>query len=167
MGESFTEAALEYPRGVCYPQAMDPAASASSRPRGASRSTCHGASALTSEASGNTEIGGAEIEEAQPPQPVAGGLAAGVDPAIQEANLKRLRRVEGQVRGVQRMVEEGRYCADVLIQIASIQEALRGVSREVMRNHLAHCAAEAQAAGGDAADAMHGELVDLIFKYLR
>jgi CsoR family transcriptional regulator, copper-sensing transcriptional repressor len=94
-------------------------------------------------------------------------MAVGVDPAIQEANLKRLRRVEGQVRGVQRMVEEGRYCADVLVQIASIQEALRGVSREVMRNHLSHCSAEAEAAGGDAAEAMRGELLDLIFKYLK
>ena len=96
-----------------------------------------------------------------------GRLATGVDPAIQEANLKRLRRVEGQVRGVQRMVEEGRYCPDVLVQIASIQEALRGVSREVMRNHLAHCAAEAEQVGGDAAEAMRGELLDLIFKYLK
>jgi DNA-binding FrmR family transcriptional regulator len=65
------------------------------------------------------------------------------------------------------MVEEGRYCPDVLVQIASIQEALRGVSREVMRNHLAHCAAEAEQVGGDAAEAMRGELLDLIFKYLK
>ncbi len=99
--------------------------------------------------------------------PPGGRLATHVDPAIQQANLKRLRRVEGQVRGVQRMLEEERYCADVLVQIASIQEALRGVSREVMRNHLAHCAAEAQKVGGDAAEAMRGELLDLMFKYLK
>jgi DNA-binding FrmR family transcriptional regulator len=104
---------------------------------------------------------------ADSPASAAARLAAAVDPAIQEANLKRLRRVEGQVRGVQRMVEEGRYCAEILVQIASIQEALRGVSREVMRNHLAHCAAEAEGAGGDAVEAMRGELLDLMFKYLK
>ncbi len=93
--------------------------------------------------------------------------AAGVDPEIRDRNLKRLRRIEGQVRGVQRMVEEDRYCPDVLVQVASIQEALRGVSRELMRNHLAHCAAEAEAEGGDAAERMRGELLDLMFKYLK
>ena len=95
------------------------------------------------------------------------GHAQGVDPEIRDRNLKRLRRIEGQVRGVQRMVEEDRYCPDILVQIASIQEALRGVSREVMRNHLSHCAADAERSGGDAAEQMRGELLDLMFKYLR
>jgi CsoR family transcriptional regulator, copper-sensing transcriptional repressor len=93
--------------------------------------------------------------------------ADGVDPDIRARNLKRIRRIEGQVRGVQRMVEEDRYCPDILVQIASIQEALRGVSREVMRNHLEHCAAEAERTGGDAAERMRGELLDLMFRYLR
>ncbi len=93
--------------------------------------------------------------------------AHGVDPETRARNLKRLRRIEGQVRGVQRMVEEDRYCPDILVQVASIQEALRGVSREVMRNHLAHCAVEAEREGGDAAERMRGELLDLMFKYLR
>jgi CsoR family transcriptional regulator, copper-sensing transcriptional repressor len=79
----------------------------------------------------------------------------------------RLRRIEGQVRGVQRMIEEGRYCPEILIQIASIQKALHGVSREVMRDHLAHCAAAAEREGGQAAESMRGELLDLIYKYLR
>lgn len=93
--------------------------------------------------------------------------ASGVDPDIRAANLARLRRIEGQVRGIQRMVEEDRYCPDILVQIASVREALMGVSRELMRNHLAHCAADAEREGGDAAEAMRGELVDLIFRYLR
>jgi CsoR family transcriptional regulator, copper-sensing transcriptional repressor len=92
--------------------------------------------------------------------------SADVDPETKDRNLKRLRRIEGQVRGIQRMVEEERYCPDILVQIASIQEALRGVSREVMRNHLRHCAAEAAKEGGDAAEAMQGELLDLMYRYL-
>lgn len=92
--------------------------------------------------------------------------SAEVDPQVKDRNLKRLRRIEGQVRGIQRMVEEERYCPDILVQIASIQEALRGVSREVMRNHLRHCAAEAVREGGDAAEAMQGELLDLMYRYL-
>jgi DNA-binding FrmR family transcriptional regulator len=93
--------------------------------------------------------------------------AHGVDPEIRDRNLARLRRIEGQVRGIQRMVAEDRYCPDILVQISSIQEALRGVSREVMRNHLAHCAADAEREGGDAAERTRGELLDLVFKYLR
>ncbi len=61
--------------------------------------------------------------------------AVGVDPQLKIANLKRLRRIEGQVRGLQKMVEEDRYCADVVTQVASVQEALRGVARNLMRNH--------------------------------
>lgn len=65
--------------------------------------------------------------------------AVAVDPAIKTANLTRLRRIEGQVRGLQKMVEEDRYCADILTQISSVQEALRGVGRALLRNHLRHC----------------------------
>src|SRR6266481_6116546 len=52
--------------------------------------------------------------------------AAGVDPELKDANRKRLRRIEGQIRGLQKMVEEDRYCADIITQVASVQEALRG-----------------------------------------
>lgn len=93
--------------------------------------------------------------------------AAAVDPEIKTSNLTRLRRIEGQIRGIHRMVDEDRYCPDILVQISSVQEALRGVSRELMRNHLAHCAADAQAQGGEAAEAMRDELLDLIYRYLR
>jgi DNA-binding FrmR family transcriptional regulator len=75
--------------------------------------------------------------------------------------LTRLRRIEGQVRGLQRMVEDDRYCADVLQQIESAQEALRGVAREILREHLRHCAAKAFAAGGERREEMVEELVGL------
>lgn len=93
--------------------------------------------------------------------------AVAVDPDIKRANLTRLRRVEGQVRGLHKMIEEDRYCADILTQISSVQEALRSVGRELMRNHLKHCAATAISAGGTSADAMYDELVDMIYKNSR
>lgn len=89
-----------------------------------------------------------------------------VDPEIRKRNLARLRRIEGQVRGIHRMVEEDRYCPDILVQVSSVQKALQGVSRELMRNHLRHCAASALKEGGDAGETMEKELLDLIYKYL-
>ncbi len=94
--------------------------------------------------------------------------AVAVDPAIKSANLKRLRRVEGQVRGIQRMVEEERYCADILDQISSVQEALRGVQRLLMRNHLEHCATRAITQGSpEEAGSMYDEIIHLIYKNAR
>jgi CsoR family transcriptional regulator, copper-sensing transcriptional repressor len=93
--------------------------------------------------------------------------AIGVDPAIRDRNMKRLRRIEGQVRGLQRMVEADRYCVDILTQISSVQEALRSVGRELMRNHLRHCAASAIRAGEAEAEAMYDELIDIMYKNLR
>lgn len=93
--------------------------------------------------------------------------ALGVDPEVKSRNLKRLRRIEGQIRGLQKMVVEDRYCADILTQISSVQEALRGVSRELMRNHLKHCATGAIRTGGPAADEMYDEIVDLMYTHNR
>lgn len=94
--------------------------------------------------------------------------AAGVDPEIKAANQKRLRRIEGQVRGLERMVAEDRYCADILMQVSSVQEALRAVGRALMRNHLRHCAAQAIRKGSPAqADAMYDELLGLIYTHAR
>jgi DNA-binding FrmR family transcriptional regulator len=93
--------------------------------------------------------------------------AGGVDPDIKASNLTRLRRIEGQVRGLQKMIEEDRYCADVLTQVSSVHEALRSVSRELMRNHLKHCATSAIRAGDAQAEAMYDELTDLMHKHLR
>ncbi len=98
----------------------------------------------------------------------AGGRkAVGVDPGIRDRNLKRLRRIEGQVRGLQKMVSEDRYCADIMTQISSVHEALRAVSRELMRNHLRHCASSAIKAGPDDAEAMYDELIGLMYTHLR
>ena len=63
------------------------------------------------------------------------------------ACLKRLGRIEGQVRGISRMVEEDRYCIDVITQIAAVRAALRRVEEEVLRDHVAHCVEEAIASG--------------------
>jgi CsoR family transcriptional regulator, copper-sensing transcriptional repressor len=93
--------------------------------------------------------------------------AIGVDPEVKSRNLKRLRRIEGQVRGLQKMVVEDRYCADILTQISSVQEALRGVGRELMRNHLKHCATGAIRTGGAQADSMYDEIVDLMYTHSR
>ena len=98
---------------------------------------------------------------------VPGRKAVAVDPAIKERNVKRLRRIEGQVRGLQRMVEEDRYCADILTQLSSVHEALRSVERELMRNHLRHCASSAIKKGPAEAEAMYDELVELIYRHQR
>src|SRR5574338_902700 len=82
--------------------------------------------------------------------------AVAVDPELKSSVLTRLRSIEGQVRGLQKMVEEERYCADVITQVSSVQEALRGVSRSLLRNHLEHCAASAIRSGDpDSAEAMY------------
>jgi CsoR family transcriptional regulator, copper-sensing transcriptional repressor len=94
--------------------------------------------------------------------------AAGVDPELKDANRKRLRRIEGQIRGLQKMVEEDRYCADIITQVASVQEALRGVARNLMKNHLHHCAAKALRSGKkEETEAMYNELLELIYAHLR
>jgi CsoR family transcriptional regulator, copper-sensing transcriptional repressor len=94
--------------------------------------------------------------------------AVGVDAEIKASNLRRLRRIEGQVRGLQRMVEEDRYCADILTQVSSVQEALRAVAKALMRNHLTHCATHAVTTGSaEEKEAMYEELLELIYKNAR
>jgi DNA-binding FrmR family transcriptional regulator len=100
--------------------------------------------------------------------PTAGRKALGVDPEIKASNLRRLSRIEGQIRGIQRMVEEDRYCADILMQVSSAQEALRAVARSLMRNHLAHCATHAIRTGSEEEkQAMYDELLEMIYKNAR
>ncbi len=80
----------------------------------------------------------------------------------------RLKRIEGQVRGLQRMVEEGRYCPDILTQIASVHAALRGVGKVLMRSHLQHCVTAALRSGDPAAaQRTYDEVMDLIHRYNR
>ncbi len=102
------------------------------------------------------------------PQPHCARKAVGVDADKKAKNLTRLRRIEGQVRGIQKMVDDERYCADILTQISSVHEALRAVARELMRNHLKHCATSAITSGDQAkADAMYDELVNLMYTHTR
>ena len=98
---------------------------------------------------------------------VDGRKAVAVDGDVKERNLKRLRRIEGQVRGLQKMVDEDRYCADILTQISSVHEALRAVGRELMRNHLKHCASSALRGTPAEAESMYDELVEMMYKHSR
>jgi CsoR family transcriptional regulator, copper-sensing transcriptional repressor len=92
----------------------------------------------------------------------------GVDPEFKHSISTRLRRIEGQVRGLQKMIEEERYCADVLMQLSSVQEALRGVGRGLLHNHLKYCVAEAsRSQDPEQADAMYDELMDLMYRNAR
>jgi CsoR family transcriptional regulator, copper-sensing transcriptional repressor len=108
-----------------------------------------------------------EPEATSPVETAHERKAMGVDSDTKEKNLKRLRRIEGQVRGLQKMVEEDRYCADILTQVSSVHEALRGVARELMRNHLKHCATNAIKSSPGEAEAMYDELIELMYKYGR
>ena len=93
--------------------------------------------------------------------------AVAVDPDAKARNLSRLRRIEGQIRGVHKMVEDDRYCADILGQLSAVQEALRAVGRELLRNHLRHCTSDAVRAGGEKAEAAYDELIELMYKNAR
>lgn len=96
-----------------------------------------------------------------------GKKAVAVPSDVKERNRRRLRRIEGQVRGLQKMVDEDRYCADILTQISSVHEALRAVGRELMRNHLKHCATSAIRTGDVEAESMYDELVEMMYKHSR
>jgi DNA-binding FrmR family transcriptional regulator len=82
---------------------------------------------------------------------------------IKQACLKRLQRIEGQVRGLTRMLDEDRYCIDVVTQISAVRAALRRVEEEILRDHVAHCVEHA-IASGDKADQRRkvAELMDVI-----
>jgi len=96
-----------------------------------------------------------------------GAHAHGVDAAIKAANLKHLRRIEGQVRGIAQMIEAGRYCADIIQQAAAVQGSLRSVAKNLLRNHLMHCASAAMDEGGAKRDDMIEELLELVAKVAR
>ncbi|HUJ65264.1 MAG TPA: metal-sensitive transcriptional regulator [Acidimicrobiales bacterium] len=81
--------------------------------------------------------------------------------------LKRLRRIEGQVRGLQRMIEEDRYCIDILTQVAAATKALHSVAVGLLESHIGHCVAEASAAGGPEADAKVKEAADAVARLLQ
>ena len=84
-----------------------------------------------------------------------------------ESVLKRLRRIEGQVRGLQRMVEEGRYCIDILEQISAATRALQSVALQLLEGHMGHCVAEAVKSGGDEATEKLSEASAAIARLVR
>jgi CsoR family transcriptional regulator, copper-sensing transcriptional repressor len=83
------------------------------------------------------------------------------------AYLKRLRRIEGQIRGLQRMVEDEQYCIDILTQISAVTKATQSVALGLLEDHLAHCVADAARTGGDEADAKVKEASDAIARLVR
>lgn len=84
-----------------------------------------------------------------------------------EDHLKRLRRIEGQVRGLQRMLEEDKYCIDILTQVSAATKALQAVALALLDEHLAHCVAQAVEKGGAEADAKIREASDAIARLVR
>jgi CsoR family transcriptional regulator, copper-sensing transcriptional repressor len=84
-----------------------------------------------------------------------------------DAYLTRLRRIEGQVRGLQKMVEDDKYCIDILTQVSAATRALQSVALGLMQDHLGHCVAEAVAEGGDTATAKVREASEAIARLVR
>lgn len=88
--------------------------------------------------------------------------------ASKASRLKRLNRIEGQVRGLARMVEEDRYCIDIVTQIAAVRAALRRVEEDVLKDHVAHCVAHAMASGDKAEQEQKiAELMDVLARSAR
>ncbi len=84
-----------------------------------------------------------------------------------EAYLLRLRRIEGQVRGLQKMVEEDMYCIDILTQVSAATRALQSVALGLVEDHLGHCVTQAAAEGGEVADAKIREASEAIARLVR
>lgn len=91
-------------------------------------------------------------------------LAMETDPAARAANVLQLRRARGQIDGIDRMIREDRYCADVIVQIIAARASLQAVARDLLKRHLEACHRAAARNGGDSSDAMYQELVDLVTK---
>ena len=84
-----------------------------------------------------------------------------------EAYLRRLRRIEGQVRGIAKMIDEDKYCIDILTQVSAVTSALQSVALGLMEDHLGHCVTQAIAEGGDTATAKVREASDAIARLVR
>jgi len=99
----------------------------------------------------------------------AGRLEDGVHGYSQDRDdyLRRLRRIEGQVRGLQRMIEEDKYCIDVLTQVSAVTRALQSVALGLLDQHLGHCVAQAVAEGGDTAAVKVREASEAVARLVR
>jgi len=82
-------------------------------------------------------------------------------------HLKRLRRIEGQVRGIARMVDEDKYCIDILTQVSAVTKALQAVALGLLDEHMAHCVLDAAQAGGPEAEAKLKEASDAVARLVR
>jgi DNA-binding FrmR family transcriptional regulator len=91
-------------------------------------------------------------------------LAAGVDPAARAANTLQIRRAKGQIDGIERMIAEDRYCADIIVQIMAARASLQVVAKSLLEAHLKVCHRAAMNNGGAEADRMYQELVELVAK---
>ena len=85
----------------------------------------------------------------------------------QEAYLRRMRRIEGQVRGIAKMIEDDKYCIDILTQVSAANRALEGVALGLLDDHLTHCVAEAAAEGGEVADQKIAEATAAIARLVK
>lgn len=97
-----------------------------------------------------------------------GGYQSRMSKHAKSSTLKRLSRIEGQVRGLSRMVEEERYCIDIVTQISAVRAALRRVEEEILRDHISHCVEHA-IVSGDVADQRRkvAELMDVLSRTAR
>lgn len=93
--------------------------------------------------------------------------AMGIAEETKEDLLRRLSRIRGQVDGLRKMVEEERYCPDVLQQFGAVRSALASAERELLANHLDRCATRAISEGGRTAERVREEIVDLVARYMK
>ncbi|WP_188285562.1 metal-sensitive transcriptional regulator [Streptomyces sp. CBMA29] len=130
---------------------------------------------MTTEAS---EPAGAEAEITPEQSPRDAGADTGSDPSSRprgphgyshdkESHLKRLRRIEGQIRGLQRMVEEDVYCIDILTQVSASTKGLQSFALQLLEEHLRHCVAAAAVGGGPEIDEKVAEATAAIARLLR
>ncbi|MFD4571648.1 metal-sensitive transcriptional regulator [Streptomyces sp. NPDC058417] len=132
---------------------------------------------MTTTEAGTTTGDATGTEAGTPEQAGAGGAAGEIvtdhDRGIhgyhhrKDEHLKRLRRIEGQIRGLQRMVDEDVYCIDILTQVSASTKALQSFALQLLEEHLRHCVADAAVKGGDEIDAKVAEATKAIGRLLR
>ena len=107
-----------------------------------------------------------KVAKIAPPAPdeYVGRQAAGIDPAARSANILQLRRARGQIDGIERMIEEDRYCVDIIVQITAARASLQVVANALLQSHLKACHQAAAGNGGAIADSMYQELISLVTK---
>lgn len=92
--------------------------------------------------------------------------AEGIEEETKEKLLRRLSRIRGQVEGIRKMVEEDRYCPDILQQFDAVHSALKSTQKQLLANHLDRCATSAIEEGGERAEKVREEIVELFGRYM-